>query len=713
MKNHLVFKFLAVVLSALALLSTILGSVGVIAFADIGLYSDSLTNVQSKQMASDMLALAERIAMHYDTSQQPQKTQAFLDSFFADYDEENEIRRPSEGMWYYELIDSNTNEIKAFGPGTQVTTSAVLYDEYLVQSKYPVILDILDETESLPTEPEAEPTQPPEEVPEDPLRPERLYPEGWYPYEFSQTGAEKQTFVLVDADGPIYKVRIYLLPGAYEQQVAFLWELMELAYEHRYFPVLLLVAGLLVLAVSLTFLCTTAGKKPGSKALKPAALNCIPLDLYFASAAGLVFYLVDLYIRMVKSHFGRDTAVILVLSIAITAYLACVLIIGAVFAAAAQLQQPDGYWWRRSAVYNLFRLLKRGGKALWQLLTVFARAIRGRWAGFVDILPLTWQWLLWALALLAAVVLAVLLRNWWVIGIVAAVVAASVYYMLHSYKQLLDAAKRMSRGDLDTPVDTEQLMGGFKEFAAHLNALADVAVVAAQKHMRSERMRAELITNVSHDIKTPLTSIINYVDLLRSAEDRESAEQYLEVLSRQSARMKKLIDDLIELSKASTGNMPVDIQTADAVEYLNQAIGEFSDKLEKVPLEPIFRRPEQPVYMRCDSRLTWRVLSNLFSNAVKYALPGTRLYVDVVAVDGQVLISLKNISRQQLNVSSQELMERFVRGDASRNTEGSGLGLNIAQSLMELQKGQLQLLVDGDLFKATLVFPRAMPSENE
>ena len=163
----------------------------------------------------------------------------------------------------------------------------------------------------------------------------------------------------------------------------------------------------------------------------------------------------------------------------------------------------------------------------------------------------------------------------------------------------------------------------------------------------------------------------------------------------------------MEMSKASTGNLTADITKLDAVESVNQALGEFADKLEKAQLTPVFRHPEESVAMMADGRLAWRVLSNLLSNTVKYALPGTRVYIDVMALEGKVIISLKNISRDELNVDADELMERFVRGDDSRSTEGSGLGLNIAKTLMELQKGQLQLLVDGDLFKVTLIFPGA------
>ena len=218
-------------------------------------------------------------------------------------------------------------------------------------------------------------------------------------------------------------------------------------------------------------------------------------------------------------------------------------------------------------------------------------------------------------------------------------------------------------------------------------------------------MKTELITNVSHDIKTPLTSIINYVDLLQKAQTEEERKEYLAVLDRQSQRLKKLIDDLMDMSKASTGNMSVDITKVDAVEAVNQALGEFADKLDRAMLIPVFRHDDESLPMMADGRLVWRVLSNLLGNAVKYAMPGTRLYIDLSKMGGKVILSVKNISREELNVDADELMERFVRGDDSRNTEGSGLGLNIAKSLMELQKGELQLLVDGDLFKVTLIFP--------
>ena len=322
-------------------------------------------------------------------------------------------------------------------------------------------------------------------------------------------------------------------------------------------------------------------------------------------------------------------------------------------------------------------------------------------------LPLIWQWLLVGMVLALWLLVAVAERMESMVILWCFGALAVVLYGANCFGALLEGVKHMRGGDLESKVDDKYLIGSFREFAGELNGLADVAMVAAQKQLKSERMKTELITNVSHDIKTPLTSIINYVDLLKMPHTPEQEKTYLEVLSRQSQRMKKLIEDLMELSKASTGNIQVEIGRIDAVEAVNQALGEFADKLTAAGLTPVFRQSEENVYLLADGRLLWRAMSNVLSNAVKYALPGTRLYVDVGAVEDKAVISFKNISGAQLNISAEELMERFVRGDSSRNTEGSGLGLNITKSLMELQKGQMQLLVDGDLFKVTLVFPKA------
>ena len=285
------------------------------------------------------------------------------------------------------------------------------------------------------------------------------------------------------------------------------------------------------------------------------------------------------------------------------------------------------------------------------------------------------------------------------------VLVALTLYVLLCMKRLLQAGKEISEGNLDYHVDTARMRGPLKEHGEQLNRITDGMTKAVDERMKSERFRTELITNVSHDIKTPLTSIINYVDLLEKEEiDNDRAREYLEVLSRQSARLKKLIDDLMEASKASTGNVAVNWERCQLNVLLDQCAGEYAEKLKSANLELVLMKPEEPVTIQADGRHMWRVFDNLLSNICKYAMAGTRVYLNLEQVRGMAVVTFRNISDSQLNISGDELMERFVRGDRSRNTEGSGLGLSIARSLVQLQKGQMNLTVDGDLFKVVLKF---------
>ena len=544
-----------------------------------------------------------------------------------------------------------------------------------------------------------------------------------------------------------YTVELQLAKGALRYQHE--WELFRLLYDYRSQMPRLLIISLLGLAICVVYLCCAAGKKPGTKEIRAGGLNRLPLDLYFALDCAGVAAAMVLAVAAVEELSRKNLQVAAGTALGM-AYCASLLVVGFFFALVAQIKTPGGFWWRNSLCGWCWRLLcrccrwllrgyeklgvlydEKGEAAIlkffkncWKLILFFwgllvrickwcyNTIIKGtEWIGnkflrFFSMLPLTWQWLVTGFAMLLMVAMVFATNGEELLVLICVVGSiAIILYGAHAFGVLLEGVKRMNKGDLDEKVDDKLLIGSFKDFSDELNGLANVAVIAAQKQLKSERMKTELITNVSHDIKTPLTSIINYVDLMQRPHSDEEQEQYLEVLDRQSQRLKKLIDDLMEMSKASTGNLTVDIGVVNAGEAVNQALGEFADKLEKAELYPVFRQPEKPVEMMADGRLVWRVMSNLLSNAVKYALPGTRLYVDLAAVDGKVIISLKNISREELNVHADELLERFVRGDASRNTEGSGLGLNIAQSLMELQKGQLQLLVDGDLFKVTLIFP--------
>ena len=272
--------------------------------------------------------------------------------------------------------------------------------------------------------------------------------------------------------------------------------------------------------------------------------------------------------------------------------------------------------------------------------------------------------------------------------------------------------QKLTQGDLNYQLPLEKLHGPFRAHGEALNNVRQGIQHAVEEQMKSERMKTELITNVSHDIKTPLTAIVSYVDLLKQEPmPNEKAKEYLDVLDRQSARLKKLTEDLVEASKATTGNLSVDLQPTDVNVFLGQTTGEYEERLAAKQLTLCLTPAEGTPIISADGRLLWRVFENLFSNIQKYAQPGTRVYLTCQATDEQVTITFRNISAEPLNISADELMERFVRGDASRNTEGSGLGLSIARSLTQLQHGTFALAVDGDLFKAILTFPRLRDGE--
>lgn len=357
------------------------------------------------------------------------------------------------------------------------------------------------------------------------------------------------------------------------------------------------------------------------------------------------------------------------------------------------------FQWEGSGIQNVLGKVK----------SVLGRA----WHGLCDVasrMNVMWAGMLWGGCIIAA---------FWIVGVVSGSFEVGVFvtllaigslvglaWVLSQLSRLIEGAKHLSEGDLSYKIDTAHLHGPFRRNADMLNRISSGCAVEVERRMKSEHLKTELLTNVSHDIKTPLTSIINYVDLLKKTDPQpKEAREYADVLERQSNRLKKLLEDLIEASKASTGNITVELAPTDAAELLRQAVGEYSERLTAQSLETVLRIGGESCTITADGRLLWRVFDNLLGNVVKYAMPGTRVYFDLTEQGGQSSIVVKNISREALNIDTDELMERFVRGDASRATEGSGLGLSIARSLTECMGGRFELSVDGDLFKVTLRFP--------
>ena len=765
MRHSIAVKFIALCLAALSLLALLGSAAGIVGLAATDLYDNSYDEYYNDSMHATRQNYAVNLVHRYVSLNLGNLPEQYLDEYYGVNWMYNTFRY---GSFFYTIRDERGNVVES--TMDDAPAGGMRYEMVVTNLRYRVLVHTLVETpegmepsvapttesgiqNTIPPESESVPT----EVTEPPTVPAQMAKDtelnyDWY-YDSEQGKIVEFAFTYQNL--PPYTVELYLLPEAMPE--AYGWTLLHRLWVARYQLFWVLGVSALCFAVFMVWLCVAAGRKKGTDEIKAGGLNCIPLDLYLAGACFLVCGAAVLGYE-VMYFLMREMPKILIPVALLGSFAVCLIIVAFFFACAAQFKTEDGYWWRNSVTGRCLRLIvwlwnklidicgwifsrlpnflkavfgklklwtvalfTFGWRAINWLWNLFVRICRRAWemvktafrwmgaklAAFFSLLPLMWQWLVTGAVVLIAVTFALLTRSEGFLVLSICASFAVILYGATSFGQLLEAAKRMGKGDLETKVNDKHLVGSFKDFAGDLNALADVAVMAARNQLKSERMKTELITNVSHDIKTPLTSIINYVDLLQKPHTEEEQEVYLEVLSRQSGQLKKLIEDLMEMSKASTGNMAVDIMAVNAVEAVNQALGEFADKFERIQLTPVFRQPEEPVYMKADGRLAWRVLSNLLSNAYKYALPGTRLYIDLMELEGKVLISLKNISREELNVSAEELMERFVRGDASRNTEGSGLGLNIAQSLMELQKGQLQLLVDGDLFKVTLIFPAA------
>ena len=466
-------------------------------------------------------------------------------------------------------------------------------------------------------------------------------------------------------------------------------DILNRLYDARFLFIGVGAAAALLALVSVVFLFCGAGHRAGVEGIVLTPLDKVPLDLLLLGAVCLLGLVADIGLwswwgLLICAAYGL-LCFRLLLSFAVRCKGKCL--------------------WSNLLVRKLWKLLLRALRAV-------GRALRQVYG----LLPMLGKS---AAVILAATVLELLLVvltfangslfYGQLLVLYNLALLAGIFFGVLQMKRLREAGQRLAGGDFDYKVDTSRMYWEFRRHGENLNSIGAGMAIAVEQRMKSERLKTELITNVSHDIKTPLTSIINYTDLLQRPELTEAERaEYLEVLGRQSRRLKKLTEDLVEASKASTGNIQTNLAPTNVEELINQAVAEYSERLQAGRLEPVVSVERPDLTALADGRLLWRVLDNLLGNAVKYALAGTRVYLDARTDGDRVRISVKNISREPLNISADELMERFVRGDASRTTEGSGLGLNIARSLTALQQGTFDITVDGDLFRADI---RLKPGE--
>ena len=495
-------------------------------------------------------------------------------------------------------------------------------------------------------------------------------------------------------------------------------QILRLVYDWSNWWLPMVLVGAVGTLACLVFVFVSSGRRKGSEGASLNVADRLPLDLYaaicWAAVFGLLLAVVAVADTMIDNTWPflvTRNGVMFVVTVAICAYTGILIALAPFLSFATRLKVGGGIWWRNTLICWVCRLcwrvikwccglVKRFFGWIWYMLRKIPVVPGAALIAFIVIFVnfLLFVWMRGSYYSTAPVFFMFLFDL---------VIFVAICFGAWQMKSLKAAGERMARGEIDEKIDTQHMYWEFKHHAENLNSIGDGMAAAVEQRMKSERLKTELITNVSHDIKTPLTSIVNYVDLLQKPHTPEQEAEYLEVLDRQSKRLKKLTEDLVEASKASTGNMNVNIVRTNTREIIEQSLAEYGRRMEQGNLAVIVNIPDEPPHAMADGRLLWRVLDNLFNNVVKYAMSNTRVYIDAAADGGEVIISVKNISRDPLNISADELMERFVRGDSSRHTEGSGLGLNIVQSLVTLMHGTFSISVDGDLFKAEIRLPEA------
>ncbi|WP_172606687.1 sensor histidine kinase [Roseburia intestinalis] len=474
--------------------------------------------------------------------------------------------------------------------------------------------------------------------------------------------------------------------------------LLNFVYSMRYTALVTMFVSFIIGAAAFVFLMCAAGHRNGTDEIVTTVWDHLWLDVFAVGAVlaeVFVFYVAEIFLINVDVAY---LPFILFVTAVATLCMGWLLLL---FLLSFSVRVKLGKWWRHTLCYQLFRKIGQFARMIWENI------------GFL------WKVILVMLVLAFFEGIGVLMFFNSDIALLLWLLEKLVLYPLVLWycvqlNQLKNGTEKIAGGEPGYQISTKRMNGIFKEQGEQINHISDGMTHAIEERMKSERFKTELITNVSHDIKTPLTSIINYVDLLEKEDlHNETAQEYLEVLERQSSRLKKLIEDLIEASKASTGNLPVHLERLEAGIFMTQTVGEFEEKTKEAGLDLVIEKPETQVYIMADSRHFWRVIDNLMNNICKYAQSGTRVYINLEVKEAQVSITFRNTSKYPLNISSDELMERFVRGDASRNTEGSGLGLSIANSLMDLMGGTFRLYVDGDLFKVVLGFAETAEKETK
>ena len=500
-----------------------------------------------------------------------------------------------------------------------------------------------------------------------------------------------------------------------EDEYALIYHQAEQLYDNRNVIPVICCTGTILALLCFIFLLCSAGHKNGREGITPSAIHEIHLDVYTVVVAVGAFTGLYLAFGWIGMNPGMINLIVLVVLFA-AEVIWCTL-----YFMELAIRLKMGKWWQNTILYRVFRFFGRFCKRVFRGIVKLIRGI-----------PMVWRTALLCLAVCVAEFFGlilfyndrVVLLFFWAIE--KFILCGAITFVALMCKELQEGSEALADGDLNYKLDTSHMVLSFKEHGENLNSIGEGISAAVEQRMKSEHLKTELITNVSHDIKTPLTSIINYADLIgkevsgdvkdtgdgagtETAQEREQhISEYAEVLLRQSQKLKKLLDDLLEASKATTGNLEVHPEVCDVSVLLSQAVGEYEQRFSEKKLETIVKQPEETVKVMADGRHLWRVFDNLLNNIYKYAQAGSRVYLNVEHDGQNANIIFRNMSAYPLEMSPEELEERFTRGDKSRHMEGNGLGLSIAKSLTELQKGDMEIVTDGDLFKVVITLPETV-----
>lgn len=458
-----------------------------------------------------------------------------------------------------------------------------------------------------------------------------------------------------------------------------------------------LIGGGVVLLLSSVLLCLSAGRRKDTENIVCGRQEKIPFEIF------IFLYIIAAVLMAASIHeASQKNGLYILMLISAAAMAGIMMIMYPALLLTIAVRIKARIFIKSTLIYKVFRPVKRGILYLWRNIHIYGKFL------IVYAVIIVIKSILISIATVFEVDSLARLspepQLWAVVWTSDIIFGLIIIIAIINMNRLKKGAEEISGGNTEYKIDTSHMLPSFRQHGQTLNNIGDGIQAAVEERIKSERMKTELITNVSHDIKTPITSIISYVDLLdKEGLENETAKEYIEVLKRQSERLKKLVQDLIDASKASTGNMPVNIEQVNINVLVEQIIGESMEKLLSRNIKPVIKYGSESAIAIADGRLLQRCFDNLIQNIYKYAMEDSRAYIDIEESASCISVTLKNISKNELNVSGDELMERFVRGDSSRNTEGSGLGLSIAKSLMEIQGGSLNVVIDGDLFKAVVV----------